>query len=306
MVPRKLNVMYARFPYGGNGGIESEHPDVCDWVVDTTQKMRTDERVGDILRWRRADTPITMCRNHSVLAARDAGADVLLMIDSDMGPDGHLRSNPNHRMHINHRAKPFWDVAFDFICKHWEKGPVVVGAPYCGPPPEECVYVFGWQAAESKTANPSWRLGMYQREHAAGLSGIQEVAALPTGLIAFDMRIFDYLQTPWFYYEYEGDGPPCPACGHPAPGVQAKKCSTEDVVLTRDASLIATERLGYNPLYCAWDSWAIHYKPKPVPMPVEVSITAVNARYRRAFELGREEDEVAIEFNAPEVLGDGR
>ena len=35
MQPRKLSVALVGFPYGGNGGISSEHPDIRHWFGNT-------------------------------------------------------------------------------------------------------------------------------------------------------------------------------------------------------------------------------------------------------------------------------
>ena len=71
-----------------------------------------------------ADTPITMCRNRAVQAAQQMSYDLLMMVDSDMSPDLHIKE-PG--------AKRFWDSSFDFIYSRLGK-PTVIGAPYCGPP----------------------------------------------------------------------------------------------------------------------------------------------------------------------------
>ena len=80
-----------------------------------------------------ADTPITMVRNQFVQMARAAGSHLLLMIDSDQNPLLY-KDNPSQ--------KPFWDVAFTECYNHYSKGPLVIGAPYCGAPPHENVFVF--------------------------------------------------------------------------------------------------------------------------------------------------------------------
>ncbi len=126
--PRKLNVFFGFPSYGGNGGISSEVPDIRDWMIETILTMKKDERVGEIKTETIGDTPITMVRNLFVKHARAIGADVLVMVDSDMGPNYHRDSIPVLGW------KPFWDSSFDFLYEHWEKGPVVIGAPYGGPP----------------------------------------------------------------------------------------------------------------------------------------------------------------------------
>src|SRR5262249_44129455 len=119
----KAKVMFTRFP-GGN----AEHPDTTDWMIETVIKAKSDPRIDDVLHWRISDTPITMGRNRAHKIAKKAGADFLVMIDSDMKPD-----LPGE--------KTFWDVAWPFMFDPAERqkygiehpGPCMIGAPYCGP-----------------------------------------------------------------------------------------------------------------------------------------------------------------------------
>lgn len=304
MTPAKLNVFFAHYPYGGNGGISSEVPCIRDWFVKTIIAAKADPRVDKVMWKDFSDTPITLTRNASVLAARDAGADVLIMVDSDQHPDLLLGKDAD--------AKPFFQSSFDFLYERRMKNRVtVIGAPYCGPPPDECVYVFDWASDESNHANDRFQLKMIAREHAAVKSGIQQVAALPTGLIMFDMKIFDVtdpiheydrlckfhdkkvataLTKPWFYYEWTsiyGSG----------------KASTEDVTCTRDMGLLATEKLGYSPLYCNWSSWAGHWKPKCVGKPVLVTSDDVHEKYRQAVLRGQKSDEKMVEVGGGGGVG---
>jgi len=132
-VVQKFSIGICTFSYGGNGGISSEHPDVREWMIPAISKLSQDPRVSSTQVWNLSDTPITMTRNRSVLMARQYGLDVLVMVDSDMKPDMYSGS-PD--------AKPFIESSFDFLVDHYHKGPVVIGAPYCGPPPNEDVFVF--------------------------------------------------------------------------------------------------------------------------------------------------------------------
>jgi hypothetical protein len=240
---QKFNVGFAHFAYGGNGGISSETPDIREWQVPLVAAIARDERVGEIRIFNISDTPITMSRNRAIVQARQMGLDVLVMVDSDMKPDMYVG--------VDQAAKPFFQSSFDFLVSHYSKGPCVIGAPYCGPPPAECVYVFRWQAMQSENPNPDFQLEMYDRHTAAKMSGIQACAALPTGLIMFDMRVFDLIEPadehakPFAYYEWSDK-------------YAANKASTEDVTMTRDISLKGESTLGYNPVYCNWDAWAGH------------------------------------------------
>lgn len=263
-----LNVGFAFFPYGGNGGTSSEVPDIRDWTIDTILKARSDSRVGKICRRNFSDTPITMTRNAAVLWARENDVDVLVMVDSDMCPDCEKDDDPN--------AKPFWDSSFQFIYENWSNGPNVVCAPYCGPPPTSPVYVFKWASTTTEDLNIGMKMQMYGREEAEQLSGIHPAAALPTGLIMFDMRAFELTdpkklesENGWFYYEW-------PDC------YSADKHSTEDVTATRDMSFQGWLEKNKDVIYCNWDSWAGHWKPLCVRKPRSIKADYVADKFRKA------------------------
>jgi hypothetical protein len=309
---RQLSVLFACYPYGGNGNTSSTHPDICDWLLKTVPIAKADPRVSQVATANFSDTPITMTRNLSVKAARDAGYDVLVMIDSDQKPDCLLGKDPD--------ARPFWNEAFNFIYDNYDKGPQVVGAPYCGAPPVENIFVFKWASLEADgfPDESTIKLEQYAREEAHMMSGIQECAALPTGLIMFDMRAFELTEPQpkaevetvitaleahceivdgklvgpdvktiveriinektkaehsWFYYEYTDI-------------YECEKASTEDVTATRDISLYGLASLGYNPIHCAWSSWAGHWKPKCVTKPSLITASDINDRYARAHKAG--------------------
>lgn len=275
-VPRKYKVMFATFSYGGNGGTSSEHPDVRDWLINTLRKVEADPRVCEWRLTENADTPITMTRNRAALDAIEWGADALVMIDSDMRPD----CEPD--------GKPFWDTSFDFFDRMYDKHPIVIGAPYCGPPVhEENVYVFRWQ--NCLTGNPDesdMQLKPYSRVEAAMHAGIQEVGALPTGLILYDVRVFmDLLDPVPRYRELRNlgltDAEACRATQHffdyewTSP-MACEKGSTEDVQNTRDISLAGIHKYGANPVFCNWDAWAGHWKPKLVRKPQILTADSVS------------------------------
>lgn len=263
----KYNVCIFRFPYGGNGGISTEVPHIADYVSELIPKLKSDPRIEKVSLLRLSDTPITMTRNRAVLEARKMGADFMLMIDSDQVPDVHLGQLPE--------IKPFWDTSFEFMLKHYHRGPHVIGSPYCGPPPFENVYVFKWCNIESGAPSDVVRIEAYTREEAAMMGGIQPCAALPTGFILYDMRIFELTEpkrpgdNPWFYYEWKDI-------------YQSEKCSTEDVTATRDMSWHGQIALGYNPVFCNWDAWAGHMKPKCVGKPQLITVDQITQKFRDA------------------------
>lgn len=260
----------ARMPATGE-----ERMEVVAWLIKVVRLIDRDPHVAKVESICFKDTPITMVRNRIVRTAREAGCDYLMCVDSDMCPDLPLPGN-----------QPFWPIAWNFLMKRRarerrivdeirEAGPIAPGdarfvfkadgsgeplclkelmpatvaAPYCGPPPHECVYVFRWAMRQSDSPDPTFILEMLNREECAFRGGIEEVAALPTGLILYDLRVFDILPPPWFEYEYQ-DAP-----------YNTLKASTEDVYQTRNASLLGL------PQYCAWDCWSGHVKDKIVQKP---------------------------------------
>src|ERR1700682_3381786 len=141
MTPSKLNVFFAFFPYGGNGASSSEHPNIRNWFARTISHCKSDSRISDTSTIDFSDTPLTMTRNRAVVEARKAEADVIVMVDSDQHPDLYLG--------LEKSAVPFFESSFDFLYQRKTKGLcTVVGAPYCGPPPEECCYAFHWTNRE--------------------------------------------------------------------------------------------------------------------------------------------------------------
>jgi len=127
------------------------------------------------------------------------------------------------------------------------------------------------------------------------MSGIQECAALPTGLIMYDMRCFDVTEPetdkdhPWFYYEWTDK-------------YAANKASTEDVTMTRDLSLTGATKLGYNPVLCNWDAWAGHWKPKCVGKPVVMDAKSVGQKLRMAWSSQHDGGNKIVDLKMPADL----
>lgn len=296
MTPAKVKLFVAGFPYGGNGGISSEVPVLRHWFGKLCREVTQDERIGGFEAQDFSDTPITMTRCQAVLAAREAKADVLLMLDSDMFPDLYLGKDAF--------AQPFFKSSFDFMYERRKQGKIsVVGAPYCGPPPEQVPYTFTWRTSDADDPDGNFQINLMTRDEAGSREGIHEVPCLATGLILYDMEIFDLtdpkheykrlldlgqtttvaaaLTKPWFYYEYHDY-------------YQANKCSTEDVTSTRDLGLAVQRLKGYNPLHCNFSSWAGHYKPWCVGKPRPITADAINEKYHAAVERGRESGEKSV------------
>ena len=299
----KLDIFIGIPAYGGNGGISSLHPDVALWLTETVIEMRKDDRIGNIITRDIGDTPVTYVRNRFVHLAEKHKCHLLLMVDSDQSPNKHKGES---------WFKPFWKSAFDFVYENYHKGPHVVGAPYCGPPDgTENVYVFRWDNDGIRGDETMFRLDAYSRHEAAIMAGVQECAALPTGMILYDMRAFDLIKPSgktkrqvleeykrgeislnqaefdlhegYFYYEWTD------SFAH-------TKASTEDVTNTRDISMCGQVKLGYNPVHCAWDSWIGHWKPWNVGKPTRYGVESIGANFRRVVESGESSYERIVEI----------
>ena len=244
----KFKILFCRFPGG-----HAENPDCTDWFVRAMMQAKADPRIEKVMSWYISDTPITMGRNRAIEVAKSYGVDFVVMVDSDMFPDMYQGHDP--------KAKPFFPLAFDFLVKH--QGPAMIAVPYCGPPNIENVYIFKWATQQTNHPNPDLKIDQYTREEAAVATGIEEVAALPTGLCMFHLSAVDRLKPPYFYYEWKDKR-------------EQEKASTEDVTFTRDLAFAGV------PIYCAWDSWAGHWKQKCVGRPGIINIKDVSQRYVEA------------------------
>jgi hypothetical protein len=263
----RFSVCLARFP---GGGVESAA--ATDWCISTVLKMKADPRIDpEILRFRISDTPITMGRNRAAKYALQQGADYLVMIDSDMDPDCELDEDP--------AARPFWESSWNFLMAHRDT-PMAVAAPYVGPPPLENVYVFLWRGWETDRPGPDGRLEQFTREEAAVRTGFEEVAALPTGLIIYDTRVFKTMPPPWFEYQFTDQ-------------YRTHKGSTEDVVQTRDMSLAwhGSGGVAGGKCVCNWSAWAAHLKVKRCRKPTFIGVEQVAENYKQALLRGQASDE---------------
>jgi len=291
---QKLNLAIATFPYGGNGGLKSEHPDSGRYRDRTIYQLaEQDSRIGEVFDLEIADTPLHMCRNATVQSARDHGADVLLMIDSDNYPDYDLLVDENPE------AKPFFETSFDFLYKKWIVGEhVCVFAPYCGGSDDEVVFCCQWRKKSNRPIEHDLSLELVSREEAVLWRGIAPAAAGPTGVILFAMPMFKLIEptpvrgerideliglrmsgkindteflsavrpTSWFEYEY-------------ADIRHHKKETTEDIFTTRDLSMAGWQKHGRDTVFCNWDAWAGHMKPYWVGKPKLITPETVSNKF---------------------------
>lgn len=276
----KCKVMLARFP-----GNFHEDPDTVSWMMKTLREMYEDPRIGpeNVHCFCKSDTPIDMVRNQCIQNALDLGIDYLLMIDNDMKPD---YQRPGKLL------RPFWKTAFDWIYRR--DAPAAIAAPYVGPNPINNIYIFRWR--NWNNYNPlAYNLDQFTREEAAERTGIEKVAALPTGLVLMDMRLYEpgKMVLPWFDYEREGDEGSCPACSQPKRGKWLGKASTEDVYWSRNLANAWRHTPGSG-VYCLWDSWCIHIKRSYCLPPELPHVDQMGVIMDEALQINRRTDEVLM------------
>lgn len=267
--------MLARFP-----GMYQEHPKSSNYIRrvfgslkpiemiykaeadnSTMEKWRTaHEDFSEVVLWDFSDTPIDMVRNRCIEEAQLEDCDYVLMIDADMAPD---QPRP--------LCKPFWETAWGFLRRR--QAPSVIAAPYVGPGWHQNIYVFRWRGYNEWNRPVNFSLQQYTREEAAERTGIEQVAALPTGLIIYDTRVFERAAPPYFYYEMNK--------------ARSQKESTEDVTNTRDLALLWHD-VPEAGIYCAWDCWARHIKLTEFGGPTLLTTAAVGQSLKNAWEKGFE------------------
>ena len=316
----KLNVYIAFLAYGGNGNVGMQLPSITTWFAKTYLAMKGDPRIGQIFCKTYGDVPLSMERNRIVKEAKDVGADVILMLDSDNVPDLYVGNSP--------RAKPFWESSFEFLYKRALRGlPTVVCASYCGPPPhpvtggQENVYVFYAEGQENQdpgAPRPNIKFTAYTRDHAALMTGIQPIAAGPTGVIMYSSDAFDLMpkkldvrqvlemyrkgevdidrakqlidMESWFYYEYTDA-----EC--------TQKASTEDVTSTREIQLAGIAKHGESVVFCNWDAWAGHMKPKCVGAPNPMRVEQVSQAFAETVRSNISAADKLVQMDLPPLEG---
>lgn len=263
-----VDIFVASFAYGGNGGVSMQLPILGDWWAKTYHEMMSDDRIGRLKKQTFADTPITMTRNEAVKIAEQEGFDFILMLDSDNHPDLYLGRSVH--------AKPFWKSSFDFAYERLLAGlPTAIFAPYCGPPPhpvgggEEVIYAFDWEQYESDDAHSGFHLRMPSRTDAARRVGIHPAGAGPTGVILYSLTAQKLIGHPKYKYEWSDK-------------TESQKDTTEDCYNTREISLAGWLKHKTDVLFCNWDAWAGHHKPKVVGKPVVTTIDSISEHFKQA------------------------
>lgn len=284
--------MLARFP-----GMFQEHPKSSNWMRRTFGKLKPRAMTGyreadngtvehwncdhpdisEVVLWDLTETPIDMARNRCIVEAQEMGCDYVLMIDADMAPD-----------EMRPGWQPFWESSWEWIRR--QRVPTVIAAPYVGPGLHQNIYVFRWANWVNPEHDPgtTYALRQYTREEAAERAGFEQVAALPTGLILYDLKIFERAAPPYFYYDFDKKF--------------TKKESTEDVTNTRDLSFLWHDVPGAG-CWVNWNSWARHVKLTEFGGPQLTTTAAIGDALRRAWTRGMGPGERVMEVRRDVDLG---
>lgn len=254
-LPEKVDVIVCVFTYNSFC-----HVDLLTYTHMVTQQLQNHPRVGMVKIASSHGYPTDRVRNAVLKEAHKCGYHFALMLDDDMKPDL-LLSDPKAG------AVPFAPTAIDFALAH--DGPCFVGAPYCaGPPYQEVVVMKNRERFPDQPDKSGHALDKYTRDEAAGMSGVGEVAALPTGCLLVDTRVTQILPPPWFSYEYAD------------PPYNTALASTEDVVFTRNAHWCGVRQ------FCTWSSWSGHWKRLLTGKPRVCAVDEIPVEIHRAWAAG--------------------
>lgn len=321
MTPMQLDIMFAVPTAAGSTGMNGMNESVHAFIGDAIKWCKGDKRVGRVCELPLARCPTNVVRNQFVVEARKRGIDVLVMVDNDQAPDLYIAEGEP----LIAGAKPFMQSSFDFLYQRRLGGLItVVGSPYCNAPGDPRVQDGGESVVVSRfvtcgeygPGHCKIKMEKYPRDEAALKQGIQTVGALPTGLIMYDMRAFELIEPSdlsrrdllrafkkgeisldecdrwmdpgWFRYEY---------VDHTASDL----ASTEDVQNTRDINLVCRATRGYDAVFCNWDAWAGHCKPRIVGKPLAQDMANIIPTLELAAMKRRSEADAAASIEAPET-----
>jgi glycosyltransferase involved in cell wall biosynthesis len=176
-------------------------------------------------------------RNYAVKKAREAGVDILFMVDADNGPH-----------------KDFFLFACQFLREH---PAAVLASPYCGNRPMDPSQPDRRVNVTIKDANSTHGKRYITRDEAVDLVGVQPAYGVPTGAIAIGMRVFDALPPPWFDYRYTDEF--------------MTESGTEDFYFSEKVVDEGGE------VFVSWDHWADHLKIERIGKPEREEVVAVTA-----------------------------
>jgi hypothetical protein len=196
--------------------------------------------------------PTSCARNKAVELARERDCDYLYMIDDDTVP-----------------ADGFFQLTYNYLK---DNPPCVIGAPYLTSGAENKVTAFEFQHKNETTGQ--WHVENINRYDAIQRSGIQKVANIGTGCVAYNMKVFDAqgVKKPYYNYGYSVDGTSC--------------IESEDTSAHRQMYFAGI------PIFCTWDHWALHSKETLLSKPAKITEDGIfnsyleQARYVREVDIG--------------------
>jgi len=275
MQPMKVDILISLFCYAGTCDA-SVNPELAIWLATTVHKLKTDPRIGRVGINHVNECPTDYARDITLADARDAGFDMILMLDADNWPDARVGHYSD--------AVPFMDVGFTLAYDRLLLGkPTLIAAPYCSAPASrpstfkgEVPFVSCWERISTEDPNSQFKIGTAGRQEAALMTGLHRVPAIATGVCLMTTNIVEDMPRPWFYYEFDAK--------------TGRKVSTEDCVFSRNVGMVWLERINEHVVFLAADSWAYHRKPKWVGKPEKMSADDACEAYRRAVLSGIKKD----------------
>lgn len=226
-----------------------EHPDVRRWAVAASLILNASPVVGRVHMFDVCSSRIILNRNTTIQAAKKRNCRWVLMCDPDMSPDVYAGSIEGQREFL------LPSLAWARLWYHQHGRGCVVGAPAsCGPPSFK-LNIFGITA--------EGEMKQLEENDLPAEPSFEAIAAIGTGLILIDMKVFDHLPVPYFNDEYRDREMTQVATG-------------QDIYFGRECN-----RHGIS-VFANWYSWAGHWKtcclgrpgwPEPMQMIREKNIT---------------------------------
>lgn len=215
-----VNILFARPCLG-------EHRcEVGSILVEVTGHSLGDKRINDVIHLPIKRVPVSVGRNCIVAEARSRQCELIFMLDEDMWP-----------------AENFYRTAVNFLLAH--DGPAAIASPYVMGAPDEKVNVFEYttsrSAQDSIPPNVAFVIDNIPRNDAALRTGIERIANVGTGYIAYKTSCFAKIKHPYFEYCYSDE-------------THTKVVETEDCWCHRKFHEAAI------PMYVSWDHWSMHRK----------------------------------------------
>lgn len=223
-----------------------ERVEIGTFLVEATVVTLSDpdvkRKVEDVLHIPICAFPTDKARNVLVQKAKERHVDFLFMVDSDAAP-----------------AEGWFKTALLYLMQN--KYPCFVAAPYVSA--DGTVQVMEYRHTDPEPTVPleRWALKHLDRLDASRRSGIEKVHSVGTHCVAYDMRVFDLVKQPYFYYQYNHD--------------HTDVEGTEDVMLHNNLYYANVE------CYVTWDFWAAHYKTRRLQGPVALDPKLIPEYFRQ-------------------------